>query len=636
MKRIKNKYDLVVVGGGHAGIEASLIAQKMGINVVLVSMDTKSVGRMSCNPAIGGLAKGQMVKELDVLGGHMAMFADMCTLQSKTLNLSKGRSVWSPRSQIDKIKYEKTVQKHIKRVGLPVLKGEAVSITEKGGKIKSVVLSSGEEIFCVSAILTCGTFLNGLIHIGEKKIKAGRMGEENSIGITESLQSLGFLSGRLKTGTPPRIKRSSVDWSSGEPGFGDKKPKPLSYHTKKFIPKDEPCFAFRTNKKTHDLILKNINKSPMYSGDIDSSGPRYCPSIEDKVYKFSHNPSHILQLEPEWTNSEQIYVNGFSTSLPEDIQLKCLKSVKGLENVEFLRPGYAIEYDFFFPSQLKNTLETKKIEGLFFAGQINGTSGYEEASSQGLMAGINASLKIKKEKELRLKRNDAYIGVLIDDLVIKDTNEPYRMFTSRAEYRLQLRASNADQRLLKYSKKFNLLDEKMIKDLTKKVKKTKEVEGILNKTNIKPEDINPFLKKSGEKEINQPTKASNLLKRPKVLLKNLPKIKKIQMNNINKNFIEEILFEAETKIKYSGYINRQKEEIEKTKVYEDMIIPADFDYNEIKSISNESREKLIQILPETIGQAQRINGIRPTDISILLVYLKRWFHVKRNVNLKKK
>ena len=636
MKRIKNKYDLVVVGGGHAGIEASLIAQKMGINVVLVSMDTKSVGRMSCNPAIGGLAKGQMVKELDVLSGHMAMFADMCTLQSKTLNLSKGRSVWSPRSQIDKIKYEKTVQKHIKRVGLPVLKGEAVSITEKGGKIKSVVLSSGEEIFCVSAILTCGTFLNGLIHIGEKKIKAGRMGEENSIGITESLQSLGFLSGRLKTGTPPRIKRSSVDWSSGEPGFGDKKPKPLSYHTKKFIPKDEPCFAFRTNKKTHDLILKNINKSPMYSGDIDSSGPRYCPSIEDKVYKFSHNPGHILQLEPEWTNSEQIYVNGFSTSLPEDIQLKCLKSVKGLENVEFLRPGYAIEYDFFFPSQLKNTLETKKIEGLFFAGQINGTSGYEEASSQGLMAGINASLKIKKEKELRLKRNDAYIGVLIDDLVIKDTNEPYRMFTSRAEYRLQLRASNADQRLLKYSKKFNLLDEKMIKDLTKKVKKTKEVEGILNKTNIKPEDINPFLKKSGEKEINQPTKASNLLKRPKVLLKNLPKIKKIQMNNINKNFIEEILFEAETKIKYSGYINRQKEEIEKTKVYEDMIIPADFDYNEIKSISNESREKLIQILPETIGQAQRINGIRPTDISILLVYLKRWFHVKRNVNLKKK
>ena len=636
MKRSQNKYDLVVVGGGHAGIEASLIAQKMGINVVLVSMDVGAVGRMSCNPAIGGLAKGQMVKELDVLGGHMAMFADACTLQSKTLNLSKGRSVWSPRSQIDKIKYEKTVQKHIKKSGLPLIEGEAISITQKGGKLQSVVLSSGEEIFCSSAVLTCGTFLNGLIHVGEKKIKAGRMGEESSVGITEALKSLGFLSGRLKTGTPPRIKKSSVNWKKGEAGFGDKKPKALSYNTKKFKPKDEPCFAFRTNKKTHNLILKNINRSPMYSGDIDSSGPRYCPSIEDKVYKFSHNPSHILQLEPEWTNSDQIYVNGFSTSLPEDIQLKCLRSVEGLEKVEFLRPGYAIEYDFFFPSQLKNTLETKKIEGLFFAGQINGTSGYEEASSQGLIAGINASLKIKGEGELRLKRSDAYIGVLIDDLVIKDTNEPYRMFTSRAEYRLQLRASNADQRLLKYSKKLNLIDKKLIKDLTKKVKKTKDVEDILNKTNINPDDINSFLKKVGEKEISEPMKASNLLKRPKVLLKNLPKIEKIKMTSINKNFIEEILFEAETKIKYSGYINRQKAEIEKTKVYEDMLIPNDFDYNEIKSISNESREKLLQILPETIGQAQRINGIRPTDISILLVYLKRWFHVKRNINLKKK
>ena len=636
MKRSKNKYDLVVVGGGHAGIEASLIAQKMGINVALISMNTKAVGRMSCNPAIGGLAKGQMVKELDVLGGHMAMFADACTLQSKTLNLSKGRSVWSPRSQIDKIKYEKTVQKHIKKTGLSLIEGEVISIVEKKQKIKSVVLSSGEEIFCSSAVLTCGTFLNGLIHVGEKKIKAGRMGEENSAGITESLQSLGFLSGRLKTGTPPRIKKSSVNWKKGEAGFGDKNPKPLSYNTKEFKPKDEPCFAFRTNKKTHNLILKNINRSPMYSGDIDSSGPRYCPSIEDKVYKFSHNPSHILQLEPEWTNSNQIYVNGFSTSLPEDIQLKCLRSVEGLEEVEFLRPGYAIEYDFFFPSQLKNTLETKKIEGLFFAGQINGTSGYEEASSQGLIAGINASLKIKGEGELKLKRNDAYIGVLIDDLVVKDTNEPYRMFTSRAEYRLQLRASNADQRLLKYSKKFKLIDEKLIKDLTKKINKTKDVEDILNKTNINPKDINPFLKKIGEKEIPQPTKASSLLKRPKILLKDLPKIEKIRMNSINKNFIEEILFEAETKIKYSGYINRQKAEIEKTKVYEDMIIPNDFNYNQIKSISNESREKFLQILPETIGQAQRINGIRPTDISILLVYLKRWFHVKRNINLKKK
>ncbi len=630
MKRIIKKHDLVVVGGGHAGIEAALISQKMGIDVLLVSMEKKSIGRMSCNPAIGGLAKGQMVKELDVLGGYMGFFADKCTLQSKTLNLSKGRSVWSPRSQIDKIKYETTVQKYLKQIKLPVIEGEAVLISEKNGKIKSVVLADGKEIFCKAAILTCGTFLNGLIHVGEKKIKAGRMGEENSVGITESLKELGFRAGRLKTGTPPRIKRSSVKWSVGVAGYGDKKTKPLSYRTKRFNPKDEPCFAFRTNEKTHDLILKNISRSPMYSGDIDSSGPRYCPSIEDKVYKFSHNPSHILQLEPEWSNSKQIYVNGFSTSLPEDIQLKCLQTVEGLNNVEFLRPGYAIEYDFFFPSQLKSTLETKKVGGLFFAGQINGTSGYEEASAQGLVAGINASLKIKKEEPLQLKRNEAYIGVLIDDLVIKDTKEPYRMFTSRAEYRLQLRASNADQRLLKYSKKLNLLDDKTLKALEKKTKETEKLVSYLGKKSIKPKDINDSLKAVGEKPIKEPTKAAILLKRPRVFLKDFPKNKEIDNKKYKKEYIEEILFEAETEIKYSGYINRQKAEIEKTKVYEDMIIPKDFNYNEIKSISNESREKLLLILPETIGQAQRINGIRPTDISILLVYLKRWFHVKRN------
>jgi len=368
----------------------------------------------------------------------------------------------------------------------------------------------------------------------------------------------------------------------------------------------------------------------MYSGDIDSSGPRYCPSIEDKVYKFSHNPSHILQLEPEWSNSKQIYVNGFSTSLPEDVQLKCLQTVEGLNNVEFLRPGYAIEYDFFFPSQLKSTLETKKVGGLFFAGQINGTSGYEEASAQGLVAGINASLKIKKEEPLQLKRNEAYIGVLIDDLVIKDTKEPYRMFTSRAEYRLQLRASNADQRLLKYSKKLNLLDDKTLKALEKKTKETEKLVSYLGKKSIKPKDINDSLKAVGEKPIKESTKAAILLKRPRVFLKDFPKNKEIDNKKYKKEYIEEILFEAETEIKYSGYINRQKAEIEKTKVYEDMIIPKDFNYNEIKSISNESREKFLSILPETIGQAQRINGIRPTDISILLVYLKRWFHVKRN------
>ena len=629
MKHKKNNCDLVVVGGGHAGIEAALIAHKMGINVVLVSMDKSAIGRMSCNPAIGGLAKGQMVRELDVLGGSMGFFADQSTLQSKTLNLSKGRSVWSPRSQIDKIKYEAVVQQYIKDINLPVLEGEIIKIKESGSKISSVVFSDGFELFCRAAVLTCGTFLNGLIHIGNKKIKAGRLDEKRSEGITESLISLGFKAGRLKTGTPPRIKKSSVNWDVGVPGYGDKKPKALSYKTKKFLPKDEPCFSFRTNKNTHELILKNLSKSAMYSGETMAVGPRYCPSIEDKVFKFSKNPSHILQLEPEWTKSKQIYVNGFSTSLPEKIQLECLRTVDGLDSVEFLRPGYAIEYDFFFPSQLKTSLESKNISGLFFAGQINGTSGYEEASSQGLLAGINASQKILGNPPLLLKRNDAYIGVLVDDLVLKDTNEPYRMFTSRAEYRLQLRSSNADQRLLKYSKKLNLLDEDLLKKLNKKNKKTSELVEYLKKETISPKKINKILISYGENIISEPTKINQLLKRPLIGIKDF---NFSYFDDIKKDFpsyFQEILFEAETIIKYSGYIDRQKEEIEKIKIYEEMLIPKDFDYNKIKSISNEGREKLKSILPETIGQAKRIPGIRPTDISILLVYLKRSFHVKQ-------
>ena len=628
MKRINNKCDLVVVGGGHAGIEAALVAHKLGIDVVLVSMDIKAIGRMSCNPAIGGLAKGQMVRELDVLGGVMGFFADQATLQSKTLNLSKGRSVWSPRSQIDKIKYEKVVQKYIKDVGLSVIGGEVVKINEVGGSVNSVIFSDGSELFCKAAILTCGTFLNGLIHVGEEKIKAGRLDEKRSEGITESLLSFGFNAGRLKTGTPPRIKKSSVDWSVGLAGYGDKKPKALSYKTKKFLPKDEPCFAFRTNQTTHELILENLTKSAMYSGETMAVGPRYCPSIEDKVYKFSQNPSHILQLEPEWTNSKQIYVNGFSTSLPEKIQLQCLRSVEGLNSVEFLRPGYAIEYDFFFPSQLKTSLETKGISGLFLAGQINGTSGYEEASAQGLLAGINAAQKIIGAPPLLLKRNDAYMGVLIDDLVLKDTNEPYRMFTSRAEYRLQLRASNADQRLLKYSTKLGLLEKNLLKDLDKKNKVTQDIVLQLEKENIGPKEINGHLSSIGENNITEPIKISQLLKRPQVKIGvfDLPVFKKIKKKYPSHS--EEILFEAETIIKYGGYINRQKEEIEKLKIYEEMFIPPTFDYKKIKSISNEGREKLMSVLPETIGQAQRIPGIRPTDISILLVYLKRSFHVK--------
>ncbi len=629
MKRTQNKYDLVVVGGGHAGIEAALIAHKRGVKTLLVSMDKKSVGRTSCNPAVGGLAKGQMVKEVDVLGGIMGFFADLSTLQSKTLNKSKGRSVWSPRSQIDKKLYEKIAQKHIKEQGLDVLEGEVVSLNIKKDSICGVFLKDGSEVVCSATVLTCGTFLNGLIHIGSKQINAGRYGEKRAEGVTENLNSLGLKNGRLKTGTPPRIKRSSVNWKKGEAGYGDEKPSPLSYRTNNFSPKDEPCFSFRTNKNTHNIILNNLSSSAMYSGEKMATGPRYCPSIEDKVYKFNQNPSHVLQLEPEWTMSEQIYVNGFSTSLEEKIQLKSLKTVSGLEDVEFIRPGYAIEYDFFYPSQLKNTLESKAISGLFMAGQINGTSGYEEASSQGIIAGINASCFILDENPLILKRDDAYIGVLIDDLILKDTNEPYRMFTSRAEYRLQLRSSNADQRLLKKTKEYNLLDEKTVEKLSEKIEKTTNLVKHLENNNIYPEKINSRLEELGEKIIKEPTRMSNILKRPKVSISDMKIANEENKNMLTDHMEEEILFEAETIIKYSGYINRQKDEIDKIKVYEDMIIPEKFDYNNIKSLSNESREKFINIKPQTVGQAQRINGIRPSDISILLVYLKRPFHVKQ-------
>ena len=434
-------WDVVVVGGGHAGVEAALISSFLGCKTLVLTMDKNALGRMSCNPAIGGLAKGQMVKEIDVLGGSMAQFADKTGIQFKTLNKTKGRAVWSPRAQIDKRKYENLVIEKLKKRLISIKEGEVVSVNLSKDSISGAQLRSGEVVKTKSLIITSGTFLSGIIHIGERKILAGRMGEERAEGLTESLTALGFRSGRLKTGTPPRLDKNTINWNKVKEERGDKEPIPFSYFTKTFNPKNILCHLVNTNSLTHEIISENKKRSPMFSGDINGVGPRYCPSIEDKIHKFSDRDSHGLFLEPEWENSDQIYLNGFSTSLPEEVQLKALRQIPGLEHVGFFRPGYAIEYDFFPPSQLKNTLESKEINGLFFAGQMNGTSGYEEAAAQGLICGINAVSHVKNSEPLTLSRSTSYIGVMIDDLVTKDTLEPYRMFTSRAEYRLMLRLS---------------------------------------------------------------------------------------------------------------------------------------------------------------------------------------------------
>jgi len=471
-------FDVIVVGGGHAGAEASLVCVKLGLSVSLVTINPRAVGRMSCNPSIGGLAKGQLVREIDVLGGVMGRVSDISALQYKMLNRSKGRAVWSPRAQIDKRRYEQEVLRRVSlSEGLSVLRGEVVKINTSGGGVSGVVLLSGEKLFCRALIITCGTFLNGLIHVGEQKTRAGRMGEKHSHGITESLHSLGFSSSRLKTGTPPRIKTSSIDFSKCSVSPGDKDPSPFSYFTSVFTSPNLPCYITKTNAASHKIINKNMHLSPMFTGDIVGRGPRYCPSIEDKIYRFPKRDEHYLYLEPEWHNSNQVYLNGFSTSLPMSTQIKALRAVPALKNLELLRPGYAIEYDFFPPSQLKITLESKALSGLFLAGQINGTSGYEEAAGQGLVAGINSAMFVLNKRPLLSSREDSYLGVMLDDLTTKDTLEPYRMFTSRAEYRLLLRYSNAERRLIKHSDKHNLLTKAELSLLQKKTDLDRGFEG---------------------------------------------------------------------------------------------------------------------------------------------------------------
>ena len=618
----KKKYDLIVCGGGHAGIEAALVGSKLKRSVLLVTLDTRAIGRMSCNPAIGGLAKGQIVREIDVLGGIMGLAADRSGIQFKILNQSKGKSVWSPRAQVDKRRYESFVSGCVlKNNKIEIIQGEVVSLITVGGSVGGVVLRDGLNLFGGSVVLTCGTFLNGLIHIGQKKIRAGRMGESGAEGITESLVSLGFIAGRLKTGTPPRLDRSSVDWAKTAVNSGDKNPLPFSYETSRFDPPNVPCHTITTNAVCKEVIQENLGLSPMFSGDVGGVGPRYCPSIEDKVFRFSHHDTHTLFLEPEWLSSDQIYLNGFSTSLPEHIQLKALRAIPGMSGVRFFRPGYAIEYDFFSPAQLKSSLETKKISGLFFAGQINGTSGYEEAAAQGLVAGINAANFVLGEEALTIDRNEGYIGVMIDDLITKDTLEPYRMFTSRAEYRILLRFSNAHTRLLSSAKKYKLLSAVRLKKINESAELLNKILKSLN-NNVDPININEQLQKLGENPIKQPTPLKNLLKRPSVSIGALP------LGDLGgrskKTPTKEAMIEAEAVVKYEGYIKRQQDQVDKMKKNEASPLPQNINYLAIKSISNEAKEKLSFVQPETFGQAMRVSGVTPADISVLSVlFLKQ-------------
>ena len=612
-----NEYDIIIVGGGHAGVEAAHIAARRGCIVLLVTMDKKVIGRMSCNPAIGGLAKGQMVREIDILGGLMGKTADESGIQFKILNRSKGRSVWSPRAQVDKRQYEIQTKNKIKQnSNIKIISGDVVGLTIKNYCVTGIELRCGALISSTNVVLTCGTFLSGKIHIGPRKILAGRMGEDASDGITESLVSHGFVSGRLKTGTPPRLKKSSIDFSKTAVAMGDKFPTPFSFQTGEFSPPNVACHTVRTNKLVHDVIQKNQELSPMFSGDISGIGPRYCPSIEDKVHRFSHHDSHHLFLEPEWHMSDQLYLNGFSTSLPENIQLEALRKIPGLKNVEFFRPGYAIEYDFFPPAQLRSTLESKNIRGLFLAGQINGTSGYEEAAAQGLLAGINASLRLAEKSGLVLSRASSYIGVMIDDLITKDTLEPYRMFTSRAEYRLMLRYSNVDERLFEVAKTYNLLNETSIKNIELRLSQKNTSRAALSRS-VRPSELPEKIK------IKHAMPAKTVLKRNECLISDFPS-RFFETNKKTPTWSsQEILLDLEAEIKYEGYIKRHLSELEKQKRNEGLVINKTVNYSTFTGLSNEAIEKLSFVRPENLGQAMRVSGITPADISVLLVNLSK-------------
>ena len=621
---LEDKYDLIVVGAGHAGCEASYVAAKLGSKVLLVTQNLETIARMSCNPAMGGIAKGQIIREIDALGGMSGIVTDESSIQFRMLNKSKGPAMWSPRSQCDRKVFERRWREVLEsNKNIDFWQDTVYELLISDNSVSGIITKMGVEIHSKSVILCNGTFMNGLIHLGEKNFEGGRSGEGNSRGITKQLISLGFTHGRMKTGTPPRLDGRSIDYSKTEEQKGDESPSRFSYTNTKQLSTTHSCFITYTSEEVHDILKEGFEKSPMFTGRIKGLGPRYCPSIEDKIERFSEKNRHQLFIEPEGEKTVEIYLNGFSTSLPEEVQLKALRKIKGLEKVKMFRAGYAIEYDYFPPTQLKHTLETKLIENLYFSGQINGTTGYEEAACQGLIAGINSHQKNNKKNEFILDRSEAYIGVLIDDLITKGTDEPYRMFTSRAEYRLLLRQDNADIRLTEKGHKIGLASESRMETLKDKLEKSKLLLSFLEKKSVSPEDINELLEQKGSSVLKQKVKLKSILSRPHIWLKDLMILEYlksfIKENNINKNSITQ----TEIEIKYSGYINKEKETVNKFSKLEKIIIPDGFDYKKLNSVSTEGREKLSEIKPKTIGQASRISGVTPSDINILLIYIGR-------------
>ncbi len=620
----KNKYNVIVVGGGHAGCEAAHAAAMLGSKVLMITQNLETIARMSCNPAMGGIAKGQIIREIDAMGGMSGIITDKSSIQFRMLNKSKGPAMWSPRAQCDRKIFEKEWRKTLeKNNNIDFWQDTVNSLIIENNITKGIVTSMGSRINSDTVIICSGTFLNGIIHLGKINYKGGRSGEPAAEGITKQLIDLGFKHGRMKTGTPPRLDGRTINYDKMEKQEGDKEVVNFSFLNQDKLKNHKACYITHTSKEVHKILKKGFKDSPLYNGEIKGLGPRYCPSIEDKIERFSSKNKHQLFVEPEGIDTIEIYLNGFSTSLPEEIQLNALRKINGLENVKIFRAGYAIEYDYFPPTQLKHSLETKIISGLFFSGQINGTTGYEEAACQGLIAGINAHLKNKNKKEFILKRSDAYIGVLIDDLITKGTDEPYRMFTSRAEYRLLLRQDNADSRLTEIAHKIGLASKERVSLLKKKQEKTEKLISLLKKKSVDPKEINEKLKKKKSSPLKQKIKLSKILSRPEICFNDIKNCLSIKKEITRLHLTQEIIDQAEIQIKYGGYLNKERLAAEKAKKLERIKLEKDFDYTKLHSISTEAREKLTLIKPKNIGQASRISGVSPSDINVLLIYLGR-------------